>query len=344
MVERPPMSMSRRAPIGAIVGGAALLGALFSACGGGHPSSTTAGQKCPLTDLNPPNGGVPTRPALAVKVDNSPQARPQYGLSAADVVYEQPVEGGLTRFVAIYQCRDTNRIQPIRSARIADPDIVRQFGAHPLFAYAGGIDPSVAAVRSSPLIDVGTERAPAAYHFDSSREAPHNLVSSTDALYRAGEDHHASSTPPPPVFDFGQVPQGAQPATSVTIPYTGSEVAWTWSPGDHAWLRSYAASGAATMGEGGQIKATNVIVMKVVLHASPYVEDATGAHQNLLTLTGTGTAQVFRNGSVVDGTWSRPALDQKTRYIDAGGHTIPLSPGTTWVELVPTTVEVTVSH
>ncbi|MBO0894842.1 MAG: DUF3048 domain-containing protein, partial [Acidimicrobiales bacterium] len=315
---------------------------LLGACGGGHPSSTTGG-RCPLTDLNPPNGGVPARPALAVKVDNSPQARPQYGLAATDVVYEQPVEGGLTRLIAIYQCRDTGRIEPIRSARIADPDIVRQFGPHPLFAYAGGIDPSVAAVRSSPLIDVGTDRAPGAYRRDSGRSAPHNLTSSTHALFQAGRDHHASSTPPPPVFEFGPVSQGAQPAASVRIAYTASEVSWTWSSQDHAWLRSYAAGGA-TMGEGGQVRATNVVVMKVVLHASPYVEDATGAHQNLLMLTGTGPAQVFRNGSVVSGTWSRPALGQKTRYLDAGGRAIALSPGNTWVELVPTTVAVTVGQ
>ena len=334
------MSNFRGGPVGAIAVGAALLGALLSACGSGP--STTAGNKCPLTDLSPPSGGVPARPALAVKVDNSPQARPQYGLAATDVVYEQPVEGGLTRLIAIYQCRDTGRIEPIRSARIADPDIVRQFGAHPLFAYAGGIEPSVAAVRSSPLLDVGTDRAPGAYHRESTRAAPHNLTSSTDALYKAGRDHGASSTPPQPVFEFGPVPEGAQPAASVRIPYTASDVTWTWSSQEHAWLRSYAQGGAAGMGEGGQVRATNVVVMKVEERASPYVEDATGAHQNLLTLTGTGPAQVFRNGSVINGTWSRSALNQKTRYLNGSGQSIPLSPGATWVELVPTTVAVSV--
>jgi hypothetical protein len=329
----------------AIVCSAALLGALLSACSGGHPSGTArSGQKCPLTDLDPPSGGVPARPALAVKVDNAAQARPQYGLAAVDVVYEVPVEGGLTRFIAIYQCRDTDRIEPIRSARIVDPDIVTQFGAHPLFAYAGGIEPAVAAVDSSSLIDIGTDRAPSGtYSRDSSRVAPHNLMSSTHALYKAGTASHASSTPPPPVFTFGSLPEGAQPAVSVRIPYAASDTTWTWNASDHAWLRSYAEGGAATMGEGGQIRATNVIVMKVVMYASPYVEDATGAHENLLTLTGSGPAQVFRDGAVVNGTWSRPALSDKTRYLDAGGQPIPLRPGATWIELVPTTVAVTVA-
>jgi Protein of unknown function (DUF3048) C-terminal domain len=97
------------------------------------------------------------------------------------------------------------------------------------------------------------------------------------------------------------------------------------------------------MGEGGQIKATNVIVMKVVEYASPYVEHPTGAHQNLLTLTGSGPAQVFRGGSVVDGTWSRPGLSDKTRYLDVAGQPIPLRPGTTWIELVPSTLTVSVA-
>jgi hypothetical protein len=79
-----------------------------------------------------------------VKVDNLPAARPPYGLGTADVVYEQPVEGGITRFIAIYQCRDPSRIAPVRSARLIDPDLVRQYGAHPLFAYSGAVPPVVA--------------------------------------------------------------------------------------------------------------------------------------------------------------------------------------------------------
>jgi hypothetical protein len=259
-------------------------------------------------------------------------------------VYEVPVEGGLTRFIAIYQCRDTDRIEPIRSVRIVDPEIVSQFGAHPLFAYAGGIAPAVAAVESSSLIDIGTDRAPSGtYSRDSGRSAPHNLKSSTHALYQAGTARHAAPTPPPPVFAFGSLLQSAQPATSVRIPYPASDTTWTWSAGVHAWLRSYAEGGAATMGEGGQVKATNVIVMKVVMYASPYVEDATGAHENLLMLTGSGPAQVFRDGEVVNGTWSRPALSDKTRYLDNSGQPIALRAGATWVELVPTTVAVTVA-
>jgi hypothetical protein len=145
------------------------------------------------------------------------------------------------------------------------------------------------------------------------------------------------------VFTFGPLPPGAAPVGHVHIPYPYSDVTWTWDPTARTWLRSYGTSGPASQAEGGQVTAANVIVMTVVLFASQYVEDPTGAHENLLTLTGSGPAKIFRGGAVVSGTWNRGSLAENTRYLDAAGHVISLSPGTTWVELVPTTIAATVS-
>src|SRR5437870_4539462 len=118
---------------------------------------------CPLSGLRA-SPAVPSRPALAVKVENLPIARPQTGLSWADIVYEEPVEAGITRFIAIYQCNDASRIEPVRSGRLTDPDILVQFG-HPVFAYAGGVPQVIRAVRSAGIIDINftTARAPRAY-------------------------------------------------------------------------------------------------------------------------------------------------------------------------------------
>ena len=145
------------------------------------------------------------------------------------------------------------------------------------------------------------------------------------------------------MFSYGPLPAGAGAAASVHIPYSYSDVRWTWNSATQSWSRSYATSGAATQAEGGQITAANVIIMKVVVYPSPYVEDATGAHENLLVLTGSGPTQVFRNGDMVSGTWQRGNLTDTTRYLDAAGHVIPLNPGNTWIELVPTTIAVTTS-
>src|SRR5205823_398942 len=77
---------------------------------------------CPLTGVQ--GGSVPNRPALAIKVENAPESRPPVGLDAADVIYEEPVEGGITRFVVVYQCHDAARVEPVRSVRQADPYLV----------------------------------------------------------------------------------------------------------------------------------------------------------------------------------------------------------------------------
>src|SRR6266536_5748426 len=115
----------------------AALVALASCTGGGSKTNVVSSPGaslpppppvCPLTGLPPKGGTVPNRPALAVKVENIPAVRPQTGLSYADVIYEEPVEGGITRFIVIYPCRDATRIEPIRSGRLTDPDVLVQYG------------------------------------------------------------------------------------------------------------------------------------------------------------------------------------------------------------------------
>jgi hypothetical protein len=286
---------------------------------------------------------VPARPALAVKVDNLSVARPQYGLSSADMVVEEPVEGGITRFIAIYQCHDASRIEPMRSGRIVDPEILQQFGPHPLLAYAGAIGAAITAIQSSPLIDVGIYRSPvSAFWRDPSRVAPHNLATSTAALYAEGWAEGAPHAAPPSPFRFGPVLPGATPAAAVNIDYQYSNVTWTWLPKQHVYARSVADTGAAIYAENGApVTARNIVVLKVLMYPSIYVEDATGSHENLLLLTGAGPAIVYRNGAQITGAWRRPALNYGTDLRDSRGRPIYLAPGTTWIELVPTTVPIT---
>ena len=230
---------------------------------------------CPLTDLPAPGGKVPARPALAVKVENLPAARPQYGLAQADVVYEEPVEGGITRFIAIYQCNNSVRIEPVRSGRWIDPDLVSQFGAHPLFGYAGAVQPVVAKIDSSSLIDVGVDRGPTTdFWRDPDRYEPHNLVTSTAVLYSLGAKEGAQPRPPKPVFTYGPLLPGT-PAASVYIPFLYSPVTWTWHPNVRLYFRSYSDTGPATLGGGGQITAANVVIMHLVAYQSSFVEMST---------------------------------------------------------------------
>ena len=98
--------------------------------------------RCPLTGTLAPNEKVAQRAAVAVKVENLPQARPQWGLDKADIVFEEPVEGGITRFIAVFQCQSAARIEPVRSGRLVDPQILEPLGRI-LFGYSGAIQPAI---------------------------------------------------------------------------------------------------------------------------------------------------------------------------------------------------------
>lgn len=291
---------------------------------------------CPLTGERPANGRVPQRAALAVKVENLPEARPQWGLDKADVVFEEPVEGGITRFIAVFQCHLANRIEPVRSGRLVDPGILEPLGKI-LFGYAGAIQPVINEVdsRRSLLSDVGVLKAGNAYWTDPDRYAPHNLITSTSALYKAAASFHYAEKPPTPIFSYGPPIKGGTPAAAVSISYPLDTTTWTWHRNTGLWYRSYSDTGLALQGDGSQIAASNVIVMLVHEYPSQYSEDPLGAHENLLTLKGSGPAWVFRDGAVFFGKWKRPLLDHPTVFLEANGAKIRLTPGNTWEELVP---------
>jgi hypothetical protein len=298
---------------------------------------------CPLTGLAPRDGHVPARAARAVNVENLPQARPQWGLDAADIVFEEPVEGGITRFIAVYQCHVAPRIEPVRSGRLVDVAILEPLG-HVLFAYSGAIQPVVDAIDSSTslLEDVGANKAPGAYQRDATRVEPHNLFTSTAALWSAAAALGYPSQPPAPIFTYGPLPAGGTPLGAVNIYFPLDVATWTWKAKRGHWVRYYSDTGPAIQGDDVQISATNVVVMRVVEYPTPYVEDDTGALEQDLRLTGTGPAWVFRNGVELKGTWDRPTLAQPATFTEADGTTITLAPGNTWEELLPTAESISV--
>lgn len=304
-----------------------------------HPTSTTpapaAVPRCPLSGLPAPHG-VPARPAIAVKVENLPLARPQSGLDRADIVFEEPVEAGITRFVVVYQCNSAAKIEPVRSSRLIDPLILDQL-SRPIFAFAGGIGPSRQAAANANDFDADFTRFPGAYQRDPNRSAPHNLFVSTAALWSI---HHGKA--PAPIFKYSSAqPTGAR-ATSVHVPFSSySDITWTYDSKMHGYLRSYSGGPTATTASGAPITAANVVVIKAVETITPYVEDVNGAHEVMLGLLGSGQAVVFRGGVAIQANWTRPNRSSPTRLTTPAGTPIALQPGRTWVELVPTSIPVT---
>jgi hypothetical protein len=304
---------------------------------------------CPLTDT-PAAGGIdPARPALAVKIGNEPGndpaagagARPQSGLNEADIVFDTPTEGFLMRYIAVYQCQDASSIGPIRSARWVDWHIIRQF-VHPILAFAGGINPDVDVVLHSGWIEpadvIGAQYAAASQL--ASREAPDATYSSTLALYGL---YKKSTTPPKPVFEYSSsLPSSAKPATSVSIDFSaGTDVEWQWDASKGLWMHYYLYGGAPEADidalSDTQVSTDNIIIQIVKYKFGPYAESPGSTGDFESQTIGTGPGWVLRDGKAIAVTWHRPYYLDGLTFTDAKGQPVDLTPGRTWVELLPNT-------
>ena len=292
------------------------------------PDTTTAPEVpvMPLTGLPVDEAEAAARPALVVKIDNGPGARPQSGLNQADIVYEENVEQ-ITRFAAVYHSQLPDPVGPIRSGRTQDIELLGSLN-RPLFAWSGGNSAVTSAVRRSDLRDIGalTEYGPGGYFRSSSRNAPHNLYASGPSLMSLAPD---DATPPPPQFRYRSAtdPMVGEPVTSVRLSMDGVRVEWTWDAASAAFQRSQAGSphdGA----DGERVDAANVVVLFVTYRASA----ADSRSPEAVTL-GSGTAWVLVDGRVVEGRWSRDDRTAPIVLTDADGDEIGLTPGRTWVQL-----------
>ena len=306
--------------------------------GGAHVTTTTtahlASRLCPLTG-QPARGGVPRRPAIGVKIGNDPASRPQSGLLAADIVYEEMAEGGITRYLAVFQCRQAAVLGPVRSVRWDDWHVLASYG-HPILAFSGGIDQWNAMVASLHwLYDANASFYPMAnaYHRTLNRVPPWNLYTSTAALWKLDP---SDRTPPPPQFSYSAAPHGGTPVASVTIVNfaSGENVVWKWDGPAHTWKRFYGSSPDVDA-SGVQLHATNVLIQIVHTRPGPYAESGTTPDTESIT-AGSGTAYLLRNGVLERGTWHTPKYGDPMKLLLTNGHTMTLAPGTTWVEMVPT--------
>ncbi len=265
-------------------------------------------------------------PALAVKVDNHPAARPQWSLSSADVIVEENVES-LTRFIAIFHSRLPAMIGPIRSARTSDLSILAAFN-RPVLAWSGGNANVTSAVRAAAragiLVTVSAMTNGRCYHRDSSRKSPHNLVLDPGCVLDAAPS--AGAARPAWSFDDAYVPPG-ETTGSFDVNMDGVRVAWVWDAGSGRYLRSQDGH-PHVAADGVQISATNVVVMTVDYLPSPADERSPEAQT-----VGQGNVVVNRNGVAVTGTWSRVTATDPFLFLDAVGAPIPLASGTTFIEL-----------
>jgi hypothetical protein len=333
---------------------AGLAGVVLSACSSSPvhhdaaakdvPTTTTAAAPkpaCPLTGLPAPLGEVPGRPAMAVKIDNYPAGRPQSGLDKADIVFEEPVEGGITRYAAVFQCQNAGLIGPARSARNIDIGILGQLG-NPLLAHVGGINPVLANINASPIVNVDLGASNALMIHPPGKVPPDADYTSTGIVYAT---HPTMTTPPQPLFPYSTaLPGGGSPVATVHIDFSGtSNVTWKWNATTNTFQRFYNGTTPDILADGAQNQTPNVVVQYVQISYGPWLENSEGGLEVQADLypNASGTAEIFRNGMAFSGTWHRGTLGDPTQFVNAFGVPISLEPGTTWVELVPNSILVT---
>ncbi len=273
----------------------------------------------PLTGLPSARSGTG---AIVVKIDNSSKARPQAGLDEADVVIEQEVEGGITRFAAIFQSSAPGRIGPVRSARSTDISFLSALG-RPGLAYSGANE-----VFDTLIVRQERVRNYSAYRFggywrDNSRRAPSNL-------YTSMSQFSTDAMAPPAWFHFAAAPiERGTAVASFQARFPATTISWTWN--GSSWQR--AQDGRNHKAESGAVlEATNVVVAQVGVVDSG-LKDPTGAIVPEFVWAGEGPVAVFTNGRRIDGRWIRPTLGDPAVFVDGSGAIIELMPGTTWVEM-----------
>ena len=265
-------------------------------------------------------------PVLAVKIDNLNAARPQTGLTQADIVYVLQVEGGLSRFLAVYSAHFPAVIGPVRSAREDDLQLLRQFG-HPAFAYSGAHPQLLPIVERAPIVDLYSGRV-GGYYRDSSRSAPHNLYARTSQLLA---EAHGASKARDIGFRFGPAPAGGTPTAAKSVNFPAAAFTFRWSPSAGRWLAWMDAAPAMST-EGGQLGAPTVVIQYTTVSTARFLE--WGGPAPYSHSVGSGTAVVLRGGKAWPVHWSRPDAAAGTTFTTTSGQRMTFARGQVWVLLV----------
>ena len=265
---------------------------------------------------------------LAVKIDNTSGARPRIGLSAATVVYVEPVEGGLTRLLAVFARTQPPTVGPVRSARESDGVILANYGKV-AFAYSGGSAYTLSALRGGSQIDVSYDASAQGYRRDSSRPAPYNVIGSPAGLLaRAGGSAPAGNVG----LLVGPTPAGGAAAAGVRTAYPSARIEARWDPARGQYLMT--TDGRPEISDGHHIGAATVIVQTVATRLSGN-RDVNGQPTPIVEVVGSGTVEIHRDGKRFTGTWNRPSPTAPTVFRATDGTALTVADGPVWVLLVP---------
>jgi hypothetical protein len=269
------------------------------------------------------------RPVTGMMIENSPNARPQSGLKNSGVIYEAIAEGGITRFLVLYQEHQPQMIGPVRSLRLYDLDWLRPYDGS--IGHVGGSARALQEVRNGSYRDLDQFFNSGSYWRATDRYAPHNVYTSFERLdaLNTAKGYQTSSVKPLERSDSAAAEAPVTNSVNVTISSALYNSAYVYNKSTNSYDR-YQGGAPHLDREDGQISPRVVVVMKV--NEVSVLED--GWRQQITT-TGNGPAYIFQDGFVFEVTWHKDSQAGQIYFTNAEGARVPLARGQTWFTAIP---------
>lgn len=272
-----------------------------------------------------------TAPTTAIMIENSPDARPQSGLKDAEVVYEAIAEGGITRFLAIYQNKKPSLVGPVRSLRMYYVDWLAPYNAS--VAHVGGSQNALNEIRNGNYRDIDQFFNDGTYWRATDRYAPHNVYTSFKNIDALNEARGYTSSQFVSFPRTDGKPAEEPNARNISINFSSElyNTSYIYSKKNNRYLRSVGGV-AHNDREAGQITPSVIIALRVTMQH--VLEDG---YREQITTTGSGSAVLFQNGTAKEVTWKKADRAAPLLLFDEDGKEVPLVRGQTWIAAVPTT-------
>ncbi len=351
----------RHSRFGAFVAAAVLIATACTGTGASETTSTTITEPAPITTLPPVTtttaslpptttteppievseaiNGLPAdeekidRRLVAIKIDNHVNSRPQSALQLADAVYEILVEGGATRFIALFHQTDLDWVGPNRSGRPTDSALMAALGESPF--QISGAQPWIQNIFKADGIKVVYDTGATTFRYPP-RSAPHNLFTSTDLIRQWADARGWSDENLGNLLAYGEPTPPDAEATTITVPFSDAD-APTWAWDGTRYLRFHGTTPhewTNEEGDTGQVAFDTIVVLKMRRYIKSDPAGQGSSVPSMDTL-GKGEAFVFANGGVVGGTWERGSTTDKFFLSTSDGAEIVLHPGRVWIALQP---------
>lgn len=297
------------------------------------------GTPCPLTGVLVEDEADQNLRPIAVMIDNEINARPQSGLLDAELVYEIPVEGNITRYMAIYHHGHTDKIGPVRSARPYFIDKALEFNA--VYVHCGGSPQALQDLASMKVNTLNDLKGSPCFWRSQDRKMPHNLYTSTKLMREVMEKNKYNNKTAPEYFKFSEefLNLDGKAVKGISFVYSKNYiVGYEYDEKDKLFYRTINGSRLKDKESGKDIPTTNIIVEKT----TSKVLDKVGRLdvENL----GKNRGYYLTGGKLIELEWSKSDRSAKTIYKDLMGNEITFNKGVTWIQVVPDNVRIDIKE